>query len=265
MPFISTTAGELYFDDLGAGAPVVFIPGLGGDARAFAVIARALSSDHRTIVFDPRDAGRSFRATSPYSTADAALDIAEALERLELGRVVLVGHSLGGLIAQELTLSRPDLVGRLVLASSHAGSNTWRRAVIASWIALRSRVEPEAFTRMTLPWLVAPDFYHHTTQIEGLIRFAARNEWPQTPDAFERQATSAMRHDARGRLAAIRVPTLVLSGGFDLVNPVPIARALADEIPGARLEVIEAAGHMPHIETGPEFKNRLAAFLAERP
>ena len=255
---------SFYSEEMGEGQPLVFLSGLGGNSRAFSVTTRHFRDSYRTMALDNRDVGRSGRATAPYTTADMADDTANWLraEGVTSGAHV-VGHSLGGLIAQELTLRYPGLVRSLVLASTHSGADPWRKAVLESWIAARKLVGPAEFTRITLPWLVAPEFYRHEPQIQGLIRYAESNEPRQDADAFERQARAALAHDARDRLGQITVPTLVLVGEMDIVNPPRVARELADGLPRGRLVILPNVGHLPHVEDNRSFREAIAAFLAE--
>ena len=250
-----------YFDDQGEGEPLILLCGLGGDHRGYGVTTRHFSTRYRVLALDNRDSGRSDRAVEPYSTGDMAADVAGWMDALGVSTAKVLGHSLGGLVAQELAIQFPEKVQRLVLASTHAGVNPWRRAVIESWIISRKTLEPADFSKVTMPWLVAPAFFQVKPQVDGLIRFAERNEWPQGPDALARQARAAIEHDARGRLGAIRCPTLVVVGALDLVNPPEIARELVDGIPGARLSILDGVGHLPHIEDGARFRAVVGEFL----
>lgn len=267
MPTISLDDREFYYEEAGEGPDVlVFLSGLGGDHRAFSLAQRHFAKAFRTLALDPRDSGRSWRADAPYSTAEMADDVAAWLRRLRVGWAHVVGHSLGGLVAQEVALRHPSLIRSLVLASSHAGATPWRKAVIESWIQLREMAGADAvrFSNGTLPLLVGRDFYDHPEQVQGLIRFAERNPWPQDVAAFSRQARAAADHEALDRLGAISAPCLVLVGEDDLVNPPSVARELTHAIPGARMEILPGVGHMPHIENRADFRDALERFLHAR-
>jgi pimeloyl-ACP methyl ester carboxylesterase len=265
MPKIEIRGRSFFYEEAGTdGEPLVFLSGLGGDHKAFNRPQRYFAASYRALAFDFRDAGQSDRSEPGYTTADLADDVAGWLRAIDARPANIVGHSLGGLVAQELALSHPELVKSLVLASTHAGSDAWREAVIASWALLKQELDAGDFVRAVLPWLVGPPFFRQPAQVEGLIQFAERNQWPQAAQAFARQATAAQKHDAKNRLRSIAVPSLVLTGELDLLCPPRVAVELAERIHKAKLVVIPGVGHMPHVEDQMRFRLEIERFLEHR-
>ena len=159
--------------------------------------------------------------------------LAEQLER----PVDLVGHSMGGLIAARLAADRPSLVRRLVLIAPVG-------------------VSPGSRARHVVPLLRA---LRHTSP--RLVPLLARDALRAGPRTLWRAAGEVLEADIRAHLSDIVAPTLVLWGGRDALLPPSLGEVVRSEIAGARLVVLERAGHVPMTEASEEVSQALAEFL----
>jgi len=243
VPLVAVGNLRLYVEDVGIGAPVLFIAGLGSDHHSWTPVLPLLSEVLRCITFDNRDSGASDEATQPYTVAELAADAAEILDALGVGRAHVVGASMGGAIAQELALRYPERVGRLVLLSTYTSSDERGAAILHSWLHLQRALPREAYFRAIYPWLYTAEDYAVPGLVENVLEYTLRERPAQSASAYERQMAAALSHEAVGRLAEIRAPTLLLFGEEDVLTPLRFAQSLAAEIPDARLQVFPRTGH----------------------
>src|SRR4051794_38714686 len=108
MPKVRCNGYQLYYEQAGEGPPLLFLSGLGGDHRAFSRSLRSFAAHYWTLALDARDTGQSDRSVAPYSTADLGDDVACFLSSRGGPPAHVVGHSLGGLVAQKLALRHPS-------------------------------------------------------------------------------------------------------------------------------------------------------------
>jgi pimeloyl-ACP methyl ester carboxylesterase len=260
MPEARSKNARIYFEDNGAGTPVLFISGMMCDHGSWGELPAELSG-HRTIVFDNRDIGRSSLATAPYDIRTLADDALAVLDHLKLPAAHIVGHSMGGQIAQELYLAHPDRVRGLVLVNTWAKTDAYVRACFGAWQAMRSRIKDQdeflhamiffGNGRSTLAVKSADDL------VEGFKATVAQ----QAPEAFLRNIAAGMEADTLDRLGRIARPTLVVWGDEDVIFPPVYAQQLLDGIPRARGICIEGTGHGSPVEKPEMFIAAVRTFL----
>lgn len=240
---------DVYYEVAGSGPSVLFIGGTGGDLRAKPnVFDGPLPTQCTVAAFDQRGLGRSSKPDVPSTMADYGDDAANLLDHLGWRGVGVVGVSFGGMVAQELAISRPDLVSRLVLcctSSGGAGGASYPLHELADLPADERRRRQLAISdvRFDEAWQDA-----NPTEAGRLLDRMRRTEGATPPD--EEAATGARRqlearrgHDTWDRLGGISAPTLVAAGRYDGIAPLANNEALAARIPKASLQVFEG-GHL---------------------
>ncbi|MBI2562581.1 MAG: alpha/beta fold hydrolase [candidate division NC10 bacterium] len=253
MPFISVNGAAIHYaseapQGAGGGPAVLFLHGAGGTHEHWRFQVRHVGPRWRSMSVDLPGHGDS--QGEGYWTIPEYRDFVRALlDAVGISRAVLVGHSMGGGIAQSLALASPDRLAGLVLVGTGA-----RLRVHPDILATIRRDLAEA-GRLISQWAYSPSALPATVA-QAALAFA-RNRATVLEGDFRACDAFDLMHE----IAAIRVPTLVLCGEEDRLTPVKYARFLQQQIPGATLEIIPGAGHLVMLEKPVEFNRALTAFL----
>ena len=251
MPRATANGIELEYETFGdpKAPPLLLISGLGSQMISWDDdFCRLLAGrGFHVIRFDNRDSGHSTWMESEYRLDDMAADAVGLLDALGIPAAHIVGASMGGFIAQLVTLNHPEHV--LTLTSIMSGPNgddqvrpTEEGTAVLMVPAPDTRAERLAIGLWAKRKLLGPDD-PFDEEYEG-PRIARAIDRAYHPAGFVRQLQAIMGASGRlARLASVRVPTLVIHGAADILVPVQNGRNVAAAIPGARLLEIEGMGH----------------------
>jgi 2-succinyl-6-hydroxy-2,4-cyclohexadiene-1-carboxylate synthase len=254
----------------GAGHPLLLLHGFTGRGTSWGAHADAFARHARVIAVDLPGHGRSGAADPGRMTVERTADDLVAILRQSAATPAdVLGYSLGARIALRLAVAHPEVVARLVLESPSAGLETERdrRDRRAADEALATRIELDGTEAFVDEWERIPVFATRAALApavaagERTIRL--RND-PRGLAASLRGAGQGTMEPLHDRLAAVTAPTLVIAGALDAIGR-PRAERVARGIPGARLEIVQDAGHAPHLERPRVFRRLVTAFLQEVP
>lgn len=258
MPFATIAGRRLFYEDRGEGQALLLLHGFPFTSDSFWPQLEAPPPGFRLIVPDHRGFGRSEPGEGP-STMEALADDALALlDALGVAQAVVGGVSMGGYVAIALTRRDPGRVKALVLIDTQASADddagkARREAVAQDVLANGAGVVAQAM----LPKLLAPGAPEAVrARVDAMIR-------AQAPAAIAAASRGmGTRTDGKDILSRFGGPCLVVGGEGDVITPPEKARALAALVPGARLEVVPGAGHLPNLEQPSAFNALLGGFLS---
>lgn len=235
---------------------LVFANSLGTDFRIWDDLLSLLAGRFTTLRYDKRGHGLSDTGQAPYTMDDHIADLAALMDHFGLKRSVVVGLSVGGMIAQGLALSRPDLVAALVL------SNTGHKiGDAASWDERISTVRERGIEAMADAvmerWFTA-GFRRADNPAFALYRNMLLRT---TKDGYAGTCAAIAGADYTDTVGSISVPTLCIGGDQDGSTPPTLVNELASKIGGARAVIIDDAGHLPNIEQPRAYAEALEEFL----
>jgi pimeloyl-ACP methyl ester carboxylesterase len=254
---------QIYVEQAGQGSDVLLIGGLGDTVESWQFQLDGLADRYRLTAFDNRGAGRTAMPEGPVSVEALAEDAAGVLRALDVPSAHVAGFSGGSIIAQELALRRPELVRSLVLQSTFAMMDPYLRS-LANFVRWLVEVAPSERAFLEAFFLtIYTRRAHNDGTVDQIIEEVLAFPHKQATEDLQRFIDAFVEHDATERLPEIGAPTLVLAGGRDLQMPPPLCRAVAELIPGARVEVREEEAHQPFQEVPDEWNARVDAFWRE--
>ena len=233
MPTAHANGIDIYYETHGEGPPLLLIGGLSTDITDLRRMISRLPPRHRVIAFDNRGAGRTDKPDVPYSIPMMADDAAGLLDVIGVKHTDVLGISMGGRIAVDLTLRHPSLVGKLILVSTHVGphgAGTRRLLDVLEWIPF----------------------------------FRGSRKYPMPRYAMRRQREAVRTYDATDRLHEIVAPTLIMHGRRDRIASFEQAREMSRLIRGSWF-VPFRGGHIFMMFEMQRFLDEVARFLASDP
>ena len=246
----------------GAGPPLLLIHGLGYARWGWEPILPGLAERFDVILFDNRGIGESDAPPGPYTAAQMADDAVRVLDEAGVERAHVVGTSLGGMIAQELALSHPARVDRLVLACTTPGgpnAHPMPQATVAL-MAEAATLEPAVALRRFVENALAPSTVETRPELVDRI-MEHRVATAQQPSAWAAQAAAGMGFDAYDRLGALSAWTQVVTGTDDVVVDPRNSELLVKLLPNATAAEAPGCGHLFFWERPDAFVQGLTAFL----
>ena len=232
---------ELFYEVRGEGEPIIFSHGWMCDCSVWNSQIEFFSKKYKVIAYDQRGHGKSDKPKADYSIETLSNDLYSLIQKLNLEKVTLVGHSMGGMTAITFALNHPDKVSKLVLVGTSAKMNF--SGYIQLWIMMHifsyeydpsEQVKKEAFDRaMNTPKFVTYDC-----------------------------ATEFMKnYDIRDQVSKIKVPTLIVVGEKDKATTVEMSRHLNREIEDSKLKIIPDSKHMVIIDKANELNEIIDMFI----
>jgi 3-oxoadipate enol-lactonase len=260
MPFGRFNELVLHYEDEGpAGAPaVVFANSLGTDLRIWDRVALELGAGLRLVRYDLRGHGLSEAPTAPYTLDDHVGDLAALMDARGVKNTLIVGLSVGGMIAMALAERRPDLVRALVLSDTAHKIGTCEM-----WDARISAVRHSGMAaiadQMMQRWFAAEFRASRPADLVGY-----RNMLIRMPvEGYAGTCASIRDADLTDAASRLALPVLCLVGAEDQATPPDLVRSLAALLPGASFDMIPEAGHLPCVEQPDIVAKQIAAFAKE--
>lgn len=234
MPTVSANGLEIAYQiDGEAPETILLINGIADEKESWgAQVGTFVEAGYRVLSVDNRGVGGTTKPVGPYTTRQMAADAKAVVDALGIGKVHLLGFSMGGMIAQEYAVAYRDTLHSLILYATYAEPGPYCLRLFETWETLARYCGVESAVRDVLLWCFTPAFYEDQEDLAKEFD----NSVPAlnlTSESFLGQLAAIQQHDTTDRLGEINVSTLVLAGAEDILIPPMQSRRIHDRMAGA--------------------------------
>ncbi|RLD80552.1 MAG: hypothetical protein DRJ15_06770 [Bacteroidetes bacterium] len=264
MPFYKSNAANIYYELHGSGPPILMLAGMSSDSKSWQFILDRMTKHYRLIVLDNRGCGRTETDGSSFELKDLARDALGLMDFLGYDKYHVIGHSMGGMIAQELVLMQPERVDKLVLASSSPKLSVKAGEILEDlydkWLNAYDLAD---WFRIMFRWLFTKEALNNKKFIDAAIIFALAYPYPQTLKGFKGQVDAISSFDAISRIHSIKQSCLIMSGKEDILIPPEESKTLHNISGETEFIIIPNAAHSIHAEQPGAFVEAVVEFLVQ--
>ncbi len=262
MPQFSRQNLNFYYEVHGQGEPLFLIAGFSCHAELWRSLLDELSAHFQVIIFDNRGIGRSSSPKGLYTIEEMAEDALALIQHLKLKELSLLGHSMGGAIAQTISYKHPEYIKKCILCNTSAKFRACSALAEKFILTLREKgLANEEIAYHILPWIYSDSYLADSQNIQTFIELTASDPFPMSLDGFKGQLNALLTFDSRSWLQQIKVPALIISGGEDRLCLKDV-RELKNLLPHAKELVFPNSGHIPFQEDPKTFLKGITEFLA---
>jgi pimeloyl-ACP methyl ester carboxylesterase len=265
MPKAAVNGINMYYEVQGKGVPLVMIQGFAGNHQAWFFQLRAFKKRYKVVIFDNRGIGKTDKSSEPYTIRTMADDVIGLMDYLGVDKAHILGLSLGGVVAQEIALTYPQRVRKLVLGSTFAGREIkdvhpdMLKAVGVKEGSANADIRSIDFGKL-MNVMVSLAFNKSLYRM-FLVPLAKYRLKSVNAEGYLDQMASVGDYGTLDRLHLIQAPTLVITGTGDrLVSP-QISDTIASRIPNAKLVLVKGGSHAFFMEMRGRFNKEVLEFL----
>ncbi len=262
MSKIIINESSIYFKEYGSGEPLLLIAGLASDSQSWLTVIVSLSKHFRVIIFDNRGVGRSPKNNSEITIHKMTDDCVSLINHLNISKINVLGHSMGGMIAMDLALRYPNLINKLILEATAPKLNKRNIDLFNDWCTyLDTGMEKSLWFKNIFYWIFSPTFFENNIMVKQAIEMSVNYSYLQSDNSFKNQIIAISNFNCLDDIKNIKLKTLVIFGEMDLLFPIAQNIELFASVSNLQEVTVPNAAHSIHVDNPIFFSNTVISFL----